>query len=309
MIDITDPEIKIDVFLKASNPNDGNGEDVFDIIYEQIKATKRNPKGYIWWGTNQPFTPEKIRDFIMAGQKPQALIVIPKGSGGDDNIRYVADILDSERFKEKRLPSDSWWIRKLAGKNKGWLKLTNFKEIDALVQDIDIKDYFILSNHKPLKDILPSEAALSYVYRIVSNNTTTTYPNGEANDDRGDSQSQRGFLEGKRKLKQHIIIERNPNLIREAKRAFKEKYNKLFCEICEFDFSEKYGDLGINFIEGHHKKPISQLDGKEIEMKIDDIVMLCSNCHCMIHAKKDCITVEALREIINKQRIAKYSSR
>jgi putative restriction endonuclease len=69
-----------------------------------------------------------------------------------------------------------------------------------------------------------------------------------------------GFEEGKRKLKQHIVRERNPQVIKVAKQHFKEKNGRLFCEVCDFDFYEKYGEVGEDFIEGHHTIPVSKLE-------------------------------------------------
>lgn len=106
------------------------------------------------------------------------------------------------------------------------------------------------------------------------------------------------FCEGKESLKLHLIRERNQYLITKAKQKFKiEHNNKLFCEACGFDFTEKYGDLGIGFIEAHHIKPVSEMNQNE-KTKIEDIVMLCSNCHSMIHRKKPWTTKDNLKKIL-----------
>lgn len=92
-----------------------------------------------------------------------------------------------------------------------------------------------------------------------------------------------GYLEGKQVLRKHICRERNPKVIAEAKKRFKAQNNgKLFCEACGFSFTDSYGDLGDDFIEGHHKIPVKDIpDGART--KAEDIIMLCSNCHRMIH--------------------------
>lgn len=105
------------------------------------------------------------------------------------------------------------------------------------------------------------------------------------------------FPEGKKVLRKHIVYERNPKLMIEAKRRFKELYGKLFCEICEFDFEEKYGEIGEDFIEGHHTIPVSEMkDGDET--KIEDIVMVCSNCHKMIHRKRPWLSKRKIKQLI-----------
>lgn len=107
------------------------------------------------------------------------------------------------------------------------------------------------------------------------------------------------FTEGKVNLVQHLRRERNQYLITTAKKLFKEKHGKLYCEICGFDFKQHYGDLGDGFIEAHHVKPVSQMQENE-KTKIDDIIMVCSNYHSMLHRRKPWITKNELKEILNQ---------
>ncbi|MFU0831709.1 MAG: HNHc domain-containing protein [Oscillospiraceae bacterium] len=111
-----------------------------------------------------------------------------------------------------------------------------------------------------------------------------------------------GYPEGKQLLRKHICRERNPKVIYEAKKKFKESHNgKLFCEACGFSFTDTYGRLGEGFIEGHHKIPVRDLpDGAKT--KVEDIIMLCSNCHRMIHRLKASEnSLEELRNLLNKK--------
>lgn len=58
-----------------------------------------------------------------------------------------------------------------------------------------------------------------------------------------------------------IYRERNPKVIQRAKEKFIQEHNgPLYCEICGFDFYKTYGELGGDFIEGHHTLPVSQLE-------------------------------------------------
>ena len=106
------------------------------------------------------------------------------------------------------------------------------------------------------------------------------------------------FSEGKILLKKHLSRERNPKLISEAKRNFLKKHSRLFCEVCGFDFVKTYGEIGENFIEAHHIRPVSQMTDGE-KTKLEDIVMVCSNCHSMLHRRKPWLTVEQLKKSIN----------
>lgn len=91
------------------------------------------------------------------------------------------------------------------------------------------------------------------------------------------------FVEGAWQMRTHLVRERNSKVVQEAKRLFKSKHGgKLFCEVCGFDFSAKYGKLGEGFIEAHHKIEFSKTEGIH-EIKPSDFAMVCSNCHSMLH--------------------------
>lgn len=107
------------------------------------------------------------------------------------------------------------------------------------------------------------------------------------------------FSEGDIRIYQHRKIERNPKVVKLAKECFKIRHDgRLFCELCGFDFSVKYGEMGDGFIEAHHKKPISQIDPRE-KTKIEDLIMVCSNCHSMLHTGEEWLSPEALKLMIN----------
>lgn len=101
------------------------------------------------------------------------------------------------------------------------------------------------------------------------------------------------YKEGKELLRLHKIRERDPQLIKEAKKRFKKIHGELFCEACGINFEKMYGKRGKDFIEGHHKKPVSEMKEGETT-KVEDIGMLCSNCHRMIH-RIPMISIEELK--------------
>jgi len=104
------------------------------------------------------------------------------------------------------------------------------------------------------------------------------------------------FPEGKERFKKHRYLERDSQIVKKAKTNRYIKTGELKCDACETDFSDKYGDLGIGFIEAHHIIPVSSLGGK-VNTKISDLALVCSNCHRMLHRGKN-ITVDKLKEII-----------
>ncbi|MDB5133779.1 MAG: hypothetical protein JWP37_382 [Mucilaginibacter sp.] len=111
-----------------------------------------------------------------------------------------------------------------------------------------------------------------------------------------------GSIEGeeKVKMKEHKYYERDPQII-QAKKKEAIKSNILFCEVCNFDFKLRYGNHGNGFIECHHKSPIAKA-GKRLT-KLNDLALVCSNCHRMLHrknAKNNYFTINELKEIIVK---------
>ncbi|MFA5073810.1 MAG: HNH endonuclease [Nitrospirota bacterium] len=111
----------------------------------------------------------------------------------------------------------------------------------------------------------------------------------------------RNFKEGQHRLVQHSRLEkiRNTALVREAKRLYKKSRGRLFCEICTFDFEHKYGLRGKDYIEAHHKTPISELKDM-VTLTVSDLAMVCSNCHRMLH-RPPWITIEDLRATLTKK--------
>ncbi len=88
--------------------------------------------------------------------------------------------------------------------------------------------------------------------------------------------------EGRIILRIHKVRERDPKIKNKAIEVFIKLNGSIFCEVCKFSFEEKYGTLGKGFIEVHHLKPISEYDENEIT-SIDNLKLVCSNCHSMIH--------------------------
>jgi 5-methylcytosine-specific restriction protein A len=75
------------------------------------------------------------------------------------------------------------------------------------------------------------------------------------------------------------------------------KNGKLLCEVCQFDFEAKYGIRGQGFIECHHTKPVTSL-AEGAKTHIDDLALVCPNCHRMIHRAKPWLLLEELRAVI-----------
>ena len=105
------------------------------------------------------------------------------------------------------------------------------------------------------------------------------------------------FPEGKLYERVHRKRERSSKLIELVKKERLDKDNKLACEICGFDFYEVYKELGKDFIEAHHTIPVSELNENSETIK-EDIVLVCSNCHSMLHRKRPWATIEDIKQLL-----------
>jgi 5-methylcytosine-specific restriction protein A len=82
----------------------------------------------------------------------------------------------------------------------------------------------------------------------------------------------------------------------------------LFCEACLFDFEEHYGPRGKGFIEAHHTKPVETLmEGSKT--RLEDLVLLCANCHRMVHAARPWLSIDQLRELTKIEKMRTFSVR
>lgn len=106
------------------------------------------------------------------------------------------------------------------------------------------------------------------------------------------------FLEGEEVLATHLSHERNKEVVNIAKELFKASHSgRLFCEACGFDFKEKYGTRGVDFIEAHHINPMAARSKNEVT-KVEDIALLCSNCHSIVHRRQPWLSITQLKNIL-----------
>lgn len=108
--------------------------------------------------------------------------------------------------------------------------------------------------------------------------------------------------EGKVEIKASKSRERSKAL-RDAAIQHYSVAGKLYCSVCNFCFEEKYGELGKDFIEIHHEKPVCSFDeegsAQFISEAVKNVKPLCANCHRMIHRNhKKPMTIEELKKII-----------
>ena len=107
-------------------------------------------------------------------------------------------------------------------------------------------------------------------------------------------------LEGKEKWKLllHKSRERNRDIIKRKK----AQATTIDCGCCHFSFKNLYGEIGEGFIECHHRIPI--MNGERIT-SLEDLALVCSNCHRMLHRKNhlgNYYSVEELSNLVNSRK-------
>jgi 5-methylcytosine-specific restriction enzyme A len=106
------------------------------------------------------------------------------------------------------------------------------------------------------------------------------------------------FPEGKILFRVHKLRERNVGVVKKKKQQALEK-NELYCEICQFDFFKTYGEIGEGFIECHHTIPVSEYTEKK-NTKLQDLILVCSNCHRMLHRRRPWLGKGDLMNLMEK---------
>lgn len=134
-------------------------------------------------------------------------------------------------------------------------------------------------------------AVVSAIRATVSDHATDHALEG---DDEPDIQEAE---EGRVLTKLHRYRERDRKLVTSKKSSVLKQAGRLVCEVCGFDFSEKYGPSAAGIIDVHHTKPVHTLLPGD-KTRLEDLALLCANCHRVVHSKKNWLTVDQVRVLI-----------
>lgn len=105
--------------------------------------------------------------------------------------------------------------------------------------------------------------------------------------------------EGRLLQRQHFVRERDKKLRAKKIADFLTRHPRVHCEVCTFDFEATYGQRGHQYAEVHHVVPLHASGGTKT--KISDLVLLCANCHRMIHRSAPWLTPDELRGLLPAQ--------
>jgi 5-methylcytosine-specific restriction protein A len=174
------------------------------------------------------------------------------------------------------------------------LKLSNFKALDPNYEGMGMDAYSILDEEvfqEFSSDIELLKKIASKIRQVADNHELLNEIYKIENDETSETDS---VKEGQVLYKLHKLRERNRKIIKAKKNKVLNEGKELKCEACEFDFGETYGILGEGYIECHHLIPLSNFQVNK-ETTLDDLALLCSNCHRMIHKDLSIKTIEEFK--------------
>jgi 5-methylcytosine-specific restriction protein A len=175
------------------------------------------------------------------------------------------------------------------------LKLVNFRALDPKYAGVGLqqgarKDREVWDQYSEKRDLLTASAqAIRELYKSLEPQDYL-YDVDDA-----------GVTEGGILHALHKRYERDGSIVRKKKRSVFHAKMALKCEICGFDFAEIYGELGNEFAECHHTKPVSKMKHGDTT-KLEDLSIVCANCHRMLHRSRDLLSISALQEIVERER-------
>lgn len=199
-------------------------------------------------------------------------------SSAHDYIYSYSNLIQGKLFtRNTNVYATEYFLSKIYSEN-GIIGLKN--ALLSLSQHIDYYEEVSGTSVKKRKEIY------NKYYDLVRDfSDETIYPD--------EVESDIEYSEGK--TKKVLINAYERNLI--ARKKCIEHFG-LNCQVCDFNFETKFGELGKDFIHVHHKIDISTI-GKEYSVNpITDLITVCPNCHSMLHKRKPAYSIEELKEIM-----------
>jgi 5-methylcytosine-specific restriction protein A len=97
----------------------------------------------------------------------------------------------------------------------------------------------------------------------------------------------------------HKNRETDPLIMKVKKEMILLEANELKCEVCGFNFTEYYGEIGNDLMEIHYCKEINNLP-ELAASDMNDFIMVCGNCHKVLDKNYGILDANDIRNIIKK---------
>lgn len=168
--------------------------------------------------------------------------------------------------------------------NRSLFEITDVAELTVINQEL-----YLGEDNKRRKDLRSAfQSYFRFIESLSANEELDSQPLGE----------EEGFsrTEGGRKVYISSKPERDQELRKKA-----IKLHGTTCKACAFNFGKMYGEWGQGYIEVHHLIPLGDNETGERKTNLStDLIVLCANCHRMVHRKKGItLSLEELKQKIN----------
>jgi len=245
-------------------------------------SIKRNPK----WSTDELIL---TLDFYLKHRKSPPSQKSPEIMELSGLLGSLQDTLgghivtDSEKFRNP---------------NGVYMKLMNFRSIDPEYEGVGLKGSS-RTDKEVFEQFVGDPEYLSQMAESIKGAIAEEDPESitkfhfSAPLDPGEVEAKEGAI----MTRIHKYRERDNKIIVVKKDQFFRINGRLFCEACTFNFRERYGPRGDGFIECHHKKAVSDLKFGE-KTTLEDLALLCANCHRMVHTKRPWLSFNELKSIV-----------
>lgn len=189
---------------------------------------------------------------------------------GPDVIRYAKRLLEQESPVPVFLKRDA----------AAWEYVGRFR---AVQYNVETTDLYPAKKHR-------RENAIAVLYLAIeaesSNDRMTEDP----------SISAATAIEGGAALATHLKRERSRQLTEAKRRTYRAEHGQLSCEACGLAETDLPPKIGEGCFEVHHTQPLGQSEGAVVT-KLDDLALLCANCHRLVHRSSPMLTPHELAQL------------
>jgi predicted HNH restriction endonuclease len=288
----------LDNLNTLENQNYGLDEEIESLVTEKVDfQLLLNNRGFNY----STFEKELNKKKFAIGKKTMYYILVVKKEPSrvmqTNLIKYIVYVLEDFEIREK---NEIYSIEKkniLTDAKREGVKILHKINPVVNINDVTMVHYKQdRPNSNPWqKDSYQDLSELFFEYtklNITSLNISIDDIESElAEEDEYHKDGKTSYYHGKR-------YERNPQ-----NRAKAIEIHGLNCVCCGFNFEEVYGERGKDFIEVHHVNPLSTLQEEVVINPVTDLVPVCSNCHRMMHRRKDeVLSVEELKAILDEKK-------
>jgi hypothetical protein len=205
-------------------------------------------------------------------------------TSNEKQIRFIMRLIGIRPVIAEEI--DKYWPGTRPGQ---WMYIADCRGIEPVPSPFNLKEVLgdsarRYTNAKPYYKIHEEHEQL-LMARLPS--TSVTAPN--------EFVSQKQYEEGACYTIELDAYERDPK----AREACIKHYG-ISCQICDFNFEAKYGQVGANFIHVHHVVSLAQIGQQHKVDPKKDLLPVCPNCHAMLHRKKIAMSVDDLKEQLTK---------